>query len=66
MIGKIPWNKGKTPKIIQYNFDMEIINIWNSLDDIPKEFNKSNIVTVCKGRRKSHKGYIWKYKEDIS
>jgi hypothetical protein len=28
-------------------------------------FQKSNVINVCTGKRKSHGGFIWKYKSDI-
>lgn len=29
-------------------------------------FQKSNVINVCNGKRKSHRGYIWMYKSDYT
>ena len=64
--GKDTWNKGITGKIHQYDMDMNLVQVWDNLEDIKNAgFIKPNVVTVCKGRRKSHKGFIWKYEKDI-
>lgn len=38
-----------------------IINRYEHLKDIPDEYNKANVSSVCKGRKLQYKGYIWKY-----
>lgn len=37
---------------------------WDSDIDIERDlgFNKINIRSCCRGVRKTHKGFIWKYK----
>jgi isopentenyldiphosphate isomerase len=63
-IGSTPWNQGLMKDIIlQIDFDNNIVKEWNSLIEIEKSgFQKSNVINVCNGKRKSHKGYKWIYK----
>lgn len=63
-IGSTPWNQGLLKDIIlQIDFDNNIVKEWNSLIEIEKSgFQKSNVINVCNGKRKSHKGYKWIYK----
>lgn len=55
-------------KVGQYTKDGELINIFNSIKEanlsLGKSANDSCITAVCKGRRKSAYGYIWKYEEE--
>ena len=56
-------------KIVQLDKNLKIVKIWDSMNECEKEgFNHSCISNVCSGKRKSHKGFIWKKlseKEDI-
>ena len=65
-IGKEPHNKGKIKDIIlQIDINRNIIKEWNNLNDLyDSGFEKSNVINVCTGKRKSHCGFIWKYKND--
>jgi len=49
-------------KILQIK-NNKIIKIWGSILQIEKELgiSNSNIVSVCKGKRKSARGYQWRY-----
>lgn len=51
-------------KIEQYSLDGKFIKEWDSALDVQNELKiaKSNIASVCKGKRKTTGGYIWKYK----
>jgi hypothetical protein len=62
--GSTPWNQGFIKDtILQIDFDNNIVKEWNSLIEIEKSgFQKSNVINVCNGKRKSHKGYKWIYK----
>lgn len=67
-IGSIPWNHGLIKDtILQLDLDGNIIKEWYSLIELEeKGYQKSNIINVCLGKRKSHKGYKWVYKKDFS
>lgn len=55
----------KTTKVKQYDKNMNLIKIWNSIKDVERELgiSHSNITTVCKNNtnRKYAGGYIWRY-----
>lgn len=56
---------GKKP-IIQLTSSGEFIKEWNSITEASKQgYSITAIIEVCKGKlhRKTHKGYVWKYKE---
>lgn len=65
-IGSTPWNYNIIKDIIlQINMNNEIIKEWYSLIDLEKNgYQKSNIINVCAGKRKTHCGYIWCYKSN--
>jgi hypothetical protein len=66
-LGKDPHNKGKIKDIIlQIDSNGIIVKEWNNLNElIDYGFQKSNVINVCTGKRKSHGGFIWKYKSDF-
>lgn len=51
--------------VCQYTKDGVLIKVWLCMTDAEREcgFNRRNIGAVCRGEKKTHKGYIWKYKE---
>ncbi len=61
------WKFGKehnrSRKIKQYNLDWHLIKVWDSISDIERELwvHHSNIIGVCKWRRKTSKWYFWSY-----
>ena len=66
-LGKEPHNKGKIKDIIlQIDTDGNIVKEWSNLNGlVDSGFQKSNVINVCTGKRKSHAGFIWKYKSDF-
>lgn len=68
--GLVAWNKGKfnstnNKEIIQYDLQGNFIKEFPSTMQIQRElgFDNSSICKVCKGKKKTAYGYIWKYKE---
>lgn len=51
--------------IIQYKGNIKI-KTWSSAKQAEREegFNSSSIRDVCVGRRKSHKGFKWRYEDE--
>lgn len=50
-------------KIYQYTKQMELVKVWNTVNDIIKEnsnYKKHNIYAVCSGEKPSMYGYIWR------
>ena len=54
--------------VLQYDLDGKFIREWLGASQIRDElgYNQSNITAVCNGLRKTHKEFIWKYKEKES
>lgn len=52
-----------TKKIIQINVDGTIIKEWDSITDaeMKLKINHGKISMVCRGKRKTAGGYLWKY-----
>lgn len=44
---------------------LEVIKVWDSLSEVERQLNisTSNISSVCKGKRKTAGGFIWRMKE---
>jgi len=69
LISKNNWQRGKKSfnrkQVVQMNLDGETIKIWDSILDAEKGTNSrsSKIVSCCKGNRKTHNKYRWKYYE---
>lgn len=51
--------------IIQYNKDMTFVKEWNSISNCARfiKGDPSTITKVCKGKLKSHRNFIFKYKD---
>lgn len=71
-LGKKPWNKGKhiseeqkekiSKKVAQYTIDGELVKIWKSTMECGRNgFCQAHVAACCRGERKTHKGFIWKY-----
>lgn len=51
-------------KVYQYTKDLKLIKIWESIKECEcNDFNSSHITNCCRGKRKTHKGFIWSYQE---
>ena len=51
-------------KVLQFTLDGEFICEWPSTQECGRNgFGQRHVSACCRGERKSHKGYIWKYKE---
>ena len=54
--------KKRCKKVYQYTMDWVLVREWESIRECGRNgFNQGNIVSCCKGERKTHKGYRWKY-----
>ena len=53
----------KTPSILMYDKEGVLNAVFNSVVEAEKETGipHSNIISCCKGRLKTAKGYVWKY-----
>lgn len=54
----------KSKRVLQLTLDGEFIREWPSTKECERNgFNRGAVSACCRGERKTHKGYIWKYKE---
>lgn len=55
--------KAKSKSVGQYTRDGELIKIWPSTIEAKRQagFNCGHIYSVANGKRKTHKGFVWKY-----
>lgn len=59
---KIRKNSPLKKKVGQYTLDGELVKIYDSISEIPSnKFIQSNISNCCNGKRKTHKGFIWRF-----
>lgn len=62
-------NRHAIKTVIQYNLQNNFIKEWDCIKDAALSITNTNragtnIVAVCKGRKPTAYGYIWKYKND--
>lgn len=48
-------------KIGQYDLNNKLIKVWDTMNDAIRYYNNKHICDVCKNKRKTANGYIWKY-----
>lgn len=61
---KISYNNIKEPTpVIQLTLNNEVVNTFNSIMDVQREFgyDNSHISKACKGKQKTAYGYKWQY-----
>lgn len=51
-------------KINQYDLNGKFIKQWDSVSEIRKKLNVTNIANCCLGRYKQSNGFIWRYVDD--
>lgn len=51
--------------VLQYDLNGNFIREWGSTMECEKSgYNRGHVASCCRGEEKTHKGYIWKYKEE--
>lgn len=56
-------SKKLSKTVLQYDLEGNLIREWASANECGRNgFNQSHITDCCKGKRKTHKGFIFKYK----
>lgn len=52
--------------VVAFNEDEEIVFEFSSTQEAARNgFNSGDLAACCRGERKTHKGLIWRFKEDI-
>lgn len=65
MKGRFGNDNPLSKRISQKTLNGNTVKIWDSMHDAFRAgYNLGNILSCCKGRRKSHKGFIWDYLQD--
>ena len=58
-------SKEKCIVVYQYTLDGEFVKVWESTNECGRNgFCQAHVTDCCNGKRKTHKGYIWKYSEN--
>ena len=61
-ISKTMTNGKLSKKVLQFTLDGELIREWPSTAECERNgFNKGKVSGCCNGKRKTYKGFIWKY-----
>ena len=56
-------SKKKSKTVLQYDLQGNFIKEWKSVAECGRNgYNHGHIAACCLGKRKTHKGFIWKYK----
>ena len=60
--GKQLNRKDLSKQVAQYTLDCKLVKIWLSVSECGRNgFNLGHISSCCRGERKTHKGFKWKY-----
>lgn len=52
--------------VLQFTKTGELVREWSSTNEAGRNgFHQSAVVNCCRGERKTHHGFIWKYKKDV-
>lgn len=65
MFGKVGKLNHCSKRVTQYDKQMNFIRKWDNAYCVKRElgFYQSHISDVCLGKRKTHKGFIWRYEK---
>ena len=64
-LSKTQTNGKHSKPVLQFTLDGKFVREWPSAMECGRNgFITSCVIRCCNGERKSHKGFIWRYKED--
>ena len=59
-------SEAKSKPVLQFDKEDNFIKEWSSTQECGRNgFHQGTVASCCRGERKTHKGYIWKYKKDL-
>ena len=63
MLGRTGAKNNLSKKIVQYDLQGDVVNRWDCISDAARFYGirSGNISNCLTGRKKSYKGYIWRY-----
>lgn len=65
-VSKVMTNGKLSKTVLQFTLDGLLVKEWSSTRECERNgFDNSAVGRCCNGKQKSHKGYIWKYKETL-
>ena len=54
--------KTASKSVLQYTLDGQFVREWESTAECGRNgFNQGHVAECCQGKRKTHKGFIWRY-----
>jgi len=54
----------RSKQVLQYDKNLNLINVWNSAKETTLGgFSQGCVNLCCNGKRKTHKGFMWSFKE---
>ncbi len=56
-------HKNRCIPVICLNLDGTVHKVYENFSSIPSEFSKPKVSSCCHGKKKTHRGFIWKYAE---
>ena len=64
-IGKSNTNGKRSKPVLQYTLDGQFVKEWSSIMECKRNgYNHGHIIECCRKNRKTHKGFIWRYKDE--
>ena len=58
-------SQSQSKPVLQYDLNGNLIKEWKSINECGRNgFNQGDICKCCNGKRKTAKGFIWKYKNE--
>ena len=64
-IGKTNTNGKCSKPVLQFTLDGEFVREWPSANECGRNgFHQGHVSACCRGEKKSHKGFVWKYKRE--
>ena len=56
-------SKKLSKPVLQYTLEGEFVKEWSSTMECGRNgYNQGNVAACCRGERKTHKGFLWRYK----
>ena len=57
-------NDKRSKKVLQFTLDGEFVREWPSTAECGRNgYNEGHVAACCRGEEKSHKGYIFQFKD---